>query len=94
MAYLKSNAFLLLGLVFAVVALISSESSAREQVPFQTYESNSMEEANINAELLKERHMKRSIHCKSSNRGHRGPGADHDVETHEVVGTKTQHVMF
>lgn len=53
-----------------------------------------MEEANLNAELLKERHMKRSIHCKSSNRGHRGPGADHDVDTHEVVGTKTQHVMF
>ena len=53
-----------------------------------------MEEANINAELLNERHRKRSIHCKSSNRGHQGPSADHDVETHEVVGTKTKHVMF
>ena len=54
-----------------------------------------MEEANINAELLNEKHRKRSIHCKSSNRGdHRGPGANHDVETHEVVGTKTKHVMF
>ncbi|KAL4618856.1 hypothetical protein ACB092_06G040200 [Castanea dentata] len=86
MAYIKSNAFLLLGLVFAVVALISSESSA--------HESDSMEEANINAELLRERNSERSIHCKCSNRGHRGPGAVHDVETHEVVGTKTKHVMF
>ncbi|KAF3961844.1 hypothetical protein CMV_013571 [Castanea mollissima] len=94
MAYLKSNAFLLLGLLFAVVALISSESSAREQVPSQTYESDSMEEANINAELLKERNRERSIHRKCSNRGHRGPGAVHDVETHEVVGTKTKDVMF
>ena len=53
-----------------------------------------MEEANINAELLNERHRKISIHCKSSNCGHWGLGVDHDVETHEVVGTKTKHVMF
>ncbi|KAL4618854.1 hypothetical protein ACB092_06G040100 [Castanea dentata] len=56
MVYLNSKAFLLLGLVFAIVAPISSEISAREQVPSQTYESDAiaMLETNINAELRHE----------------------------------------
>ncbi|KAF3961843.1 hypothetical protein CMV_013571 [Castanea mollissima] len=56
MVYLNSKAFLLLGLVFAIVAPISSEISAREQVPSQTYESDAiaMQETDINAELRHE----------------------------------------
>ncbi|KAF3961842.1 hypothetical protein CMV_013571 [Castanea mollissima] len=92
MAYLKSNAFLLLGLLFAVVALISSESSAREQVPSQTYESDSMEEANINAELLKERNRERSIHRKCSNRGHRGPDESDAIAMQETdINAELRH---